>query len=465
MLTLQDEREKHAAKMDALRETHAAEVRRLTAEIDELHAQSGKLQQDSSEMHRANIRMHEELAQALTEREDVYRERVTPLQVRSPTAAQAAHAQHALRMSRDVRGIAVVLASAVSGGVRAATETGVPVQKEVAEATAERDELRTAKAELEEQIQDVTEQLTRETEARVDCESELRRVKEGARLRAAGQRRHEAAVRRAGGAAERAGAQERVPDEHVGGAEGDERAVRRARAREERARAQDLPVRRARCCAHFIALQRVVLLERIDIHQHRANRMCQESCMPACEHSYTPAEHGAFACLVVIYSPAACRLENTIRELQGGSAPIEDAPSTIDAATAEELQRLNHECGVYQTKVETLTLELEQQCGAHAQAVEALQREVDRRSGELRAAEFQRDDMHKQCNDKILELDALRTDRQKLQARDHSGCVRVAMPALVQAGNGAASALVRAHFRRAQHMDRFGCVCRRAATA
>ena len=311
-LTLQDEREKHTAKMDALRETHAAEMRRLTAEIDELHAQSGKLQQDSSEMHRANIRMHEELAQALTEREDVYRERVTPLQVRSLNASQAAHDRHVLRRLSGAQTFAVMLACVASEVVRAASETCVQVQKEVAEATAERDELRAAKAELEEQIQDVTEQLTRETEARVDCESELRRVKEAL----------DCALQDNDGMKQRCDEQEERLNEQghkseyltSTWAELKETNARcgRARAREERARAQDLPVRPAFCCAHSVALQRAVLVyvEWIECDERVTCQLVSMSTLlQSMAHSLASSSH---------LDLAACRLENTIRELQAG---------------------------------------------------------------------------------------------------------------------------------------------------
>ena len=74
--------------------------------------------------------------------------------------------------------------------------------------------------------------------------------------------------------------------------------------------------------------------------------------------------------------------------------------------------------------------------------------------------------MHKQCNDKILELDALRTDRQKLQARNLAGSVCGPCQHWFTHLHCAMSALFEADYRNDAQTTTPGlCVCRRAATA
>jgi chromosome segregation ATPase len=112
---------------------------------------------------------------------------------------------------------------------------------------------------------------------------------------------------------------------------------------------------------------------------------------------------------------ARCRLDE---EKQKSSTSLPNATSNVSSEAAslnEELQQKQHVISVLQTEVEALNMQLQQQTSAEQQKQAEWERTLDAAHGKLRATEFERDDMHKQCNWNLREVEALKEDKLRLE--------------------------------------------------
>jgi TolA-binding protein len=84
-------------------------------------------------------------------------------------------------------------------------------------------------------------------------------------------------------------------------------------------------------------------------------------------------------------------------------------------ALTEEVKQKQHEISVLKDEVVALSMSLEQQVSKLKEQQIEWEQRLDTERGRLRAAEFERDDMAKQCNAHMRELQMFKDDKLQLQ--------------------------------------------------
>jgi chromosome segregation ATPase len=108
-----------------------------------------------------------------------------------------------------------------------------------------------------------------------------------------------------------------------------------------------------------------------------------------------------------------CRLEEAHQDEGNVSTNTAVAPEV--KALTDELRKKQHEISVLKDEVTALSMSLEQQVSKLKEQQTEWEQKLDTERGRLRAAEYERDDMAKQCNVHIRELQMFKDDKLQLQ--------------------------------------------------
>lgn len=111
-----------------------------------------------------------------------------------------------------------------------------------------------------------------------------------------------------------------------------------------------------------------------------------------------------------------CRIDE--ERQKSGKLPTASSSALCEGAnSAEDLQEKQHVIDVLQTEVEVLKMKLDQAVSAQEQNASDWDCKMDAERGRLRAAEFERDEMHKQCNMSLRQVEDLNEQKMRLEVR------------------------------------------------
>ena len=111
-----------------------------------------------------------------------------------------------------------------------------------------------------------------------------------------------------------------------------------------------------------------------------------------------------------------CRIEEE-RQRAGVPPAAGSGVSVEDGASLEDIRQKDHTITVLQTEVETLTLKISQLQTAHAEQTTDWVRQMEAESSKVHAAEVERNEMHKQCNLSLRQVEQLKDENLRLGVR------------------------------------------------